>query len=93
MGHPALCAFCDEDEGQLARKSETEGEVKMKLIGENLNIMSNKYGKAFERTRCKDLARVGDSRGGSRLGLGRLNIGPAGKTGVELMSWLGAGGP
>ena len=43
----------------------------MKLIGENLNIMSIKYGKALKETRCQDIAGIGDSGSESRHGLGR----------------------
>jgi 5-methyltetrahydrofolate corrinoid/iron sulfur protein methyltransferase len=60
----------------------------MKLIGENLNIMSVKYGKALKERDAKTLQELAAQEAKAGLDWIDLNIGPAGKTGVELMSWL-----
>lgn len=60
----------------------------MKLIGENLNIMSNKYGKALKERDAKTLQELAVQEAEAGMDWVDLNIGPAGKTGVELMSWL-----
>ena len=60
----------------------------MKLIGENLNIMSTKYGKALKERDAKTLQELAIQEAEAGLDWVDLNIGPAGKTGVELMSWL-----
>lgn len=62
--------------------------MKVKLIGENLNIMSKKYGKALKERDAKPLQELAIEQ--AKLGMDwiDLNIGPAGKTGEELMSWL-----
>jgi 5-methyltetrahydrofolate corrinoid/iron sulfur protein methyltransferase len=60
----------------------------MKLIGENLNIMSKKYGKALKERDAKTLQTLAVEEAEAGMDYIDLNIGPAGKTGVELMSWL-----
>ena len=60
----------------------------MKLIGENLNIMSTKYGKALKERDAKTLQTLAVEEAEAGMDYIDLNIGPAGKTGVELMSWL-----
>lgn len=60
----------------------------MKLIGENLNIMSKTYGAALKAKDAKPLQELAIEQ--QKLGMDwiDLNIGPAGKTGVELITWL-----
>jgi 5-methyltetrahydrofolate corrinoid/iron sulfur protein methyltransferase len=60
----------------------------MKLIGENLNIMSKTYGTALKSKDAKPLQELAIEQ--QKLGMDwiDLNIGPAGKTGVELITWL-----
>ena len=60
----------------------------MKLIGENLNIMSKKYGAALKARDAKPLQELAIEQAKAGMDWIDLNIGPAGKTGVELMSWL-----
>ncbi len=60
----------------------------MKLIGENLNIMSSKYGKALKEKDAKPLQELAIQHEEAGMDWIDLNIGPAGKTGEELMSWL-----
>jgi 5-methyltetrahydrofolate corrinoid/iron sulfur protein methyltransferase len=60
----------------------------MKLIGENLNIMSKTYGKALKERDAKPLQKLAIQQAEAGMDWVDLNIGPAGKTGVELMSWL-----
>jgi len=60
----------------------------MKLIGENLNIMSIKYGAALKARDPKPLQELAIFQAKAGMDYVDLNIGPAGKTGVELMSWL-----
>lgn len=60
----------------------------MKLIGENLNIMSKKYGKALKERDAKTLQELAVQEAQAGMDYIDLNIGPAGKTGEELMSWL-----
>ena len=60
----------------------------MKLIGENLNIMSIKYGAALKAKEAKPLQELAIEQAKAGMDYVDLNIGPAGKTGVELMSWL-----
>jgi len=60
----------------------------MKLIGENLNIMSNKYGAALKQRDPKPLQELAIQQAEAGMDWIDLNIGPAGKTGEELMSWL-----
>jgi len=60
----------------------------MKLIGENLNIMSVTYGKALKERDAKTLQKLAIQQAELGMDYVDLNIGPAGKTGEELMSWL-----
>jgi 5-methyltetrahydrofolate corrinoid/iron sulfur protein methyltransferase len=60
----------------------------MKLIGENLNIMSIKYGAALKAKEAKPLQELAIEQAKAGMDYIDLNIGTAGKTGVELMTWL-----
>ncbi|MHC1745012.1 MAG: dihydropteroate synthase [Syntrophobacteraceae bacterium] len=60
----------------------------MKCIGENLNIMSVKYGKALKERDAKPLQELAVQQAEAGMDWIDLNIGPAGKMGEELMSWL-----
>lgn len=60
----------------------------MKLIGENLNIMSRKYGKALKERDAGPLQQLAVQQAEAGMDWIDLNIGPSGKTGEELMSWL-----
>ncbi len=60
----------------------------MKLIGENLNIMSKKYGAALKAKEAGPLQELAIEQSKAGMDYIDLNIGPAGKTGEELMSWL-----
>jgi 5-methyltetrahydrofolate corrinoid/iron sulfur protein methyltransferase len=60
----------------------------MKLIGENLNIMSIKYGAALKAKEAKPLQELAIEQAKAGMDYIDLNIGPAGKTGVDLMTWL-----
>ncbi|GLI35728.1 dihydropteroate synthase [Desulforhabdus amnigena] len=60
----------------------------MKLIGENLNIMSNIYGKALKEKNAKPLQELAIQQAEAGMDWIDLNIGPAGKIGEELMAWL-----
>lgn len=60
----------------------------MKLIGENLNIMSAVYGKALKEKNAKPLQELAIQQAELGMDWIDLNIGPAGKTGEELMAWL-----
>jgi 5-methyltetrahydrofolate corrinoid/iron sulfur protein methyltransferase len=60
----------------------------MKLIGENLNIMSKKYGKALKERDPKPLQELAIQEAEAGMDWVDLNIGPAGKMGEELMAWL-----
>ncbi|MCE5333814.1 MAG: dihydropteroate synthase [Desulfobacteraceae bacterium] len=60
----------------------------MKLIGENLNIMSKKYGAALKARDAQPLQELALEQAKAGMDWIDLNIGPAGKTGEELMTWL-----
>ncbi|SFM40805.1 dihydropteroate synthase [Thermodesulforhabdus norvegica] len=60
----------------------------MKLIGENLNIVSKKYGKALKERDKKTIQELAIQQAEAGMDYIDLNIGPAGKYGEELMSWL-----
>lgn len=60
----------------------------MKLIGENLNIMSATYGKALKEKDAKPLQELAIQQAEAGMDWIDLNIGPAGKMGEELMTWL-----
>jgi 5-methyltetrahydrofolate corrinoid/iron sulfur protein methyltransferase len=65
-----------------------EEEIMVKLIGENLNIMSNTYGKALKERDAKTLQQLAVQEAEAGMDWIDLNIGPAGKMGEELMTWL-----
>ncbi len=60
----------------------------MKLIGENLNIMSSKYGKALKEKDARPLQELAIQQEQAGMDWIDLNIGPARKMGEELMNWL-----
>jgi 5-methyltetrahydrofolate corrinoid/iron sulfur protein methyltransferase len=60
----------------------------VKCIGENLNIMSKKYGKALKERDAKPLQELAVIQTEAGMDWVDLNIGPAGKMGEELMTWL-----
>lgn len=60
----------------------------VKCIGENLNIMSKKYGKALKERDPKPLQELAVQQTEAGMDWVDLNIGPAGKMGEELMTWL-----
>lgn len=60
----------------------------MKLIGENLNIMSRKYGKALKERDAGPLQQLALQQAEAGMDWIDLNIGPSGKIGEELMGWL-----
>lgn len=60
----------------------------VKCIGENLNIMSKKYGKALKERDPKPLQELAIQQTEAGMDWVDLNIGPAGKMGEELMTWL-----
>lgn len=60
----------------------------MKLIGENLNIMSKKYGTALKQRDAKPLQELAVQQARAGMDWIDLNIGPSGKVGEELMNWL-----
>lgn len=60
----------------------------MKLIGENLNIMSVKYGKALKEKDAKPLQELAVQQTEAGMDWIDLNIGPSGKIGEDLMAWL-----
>lgn len=60
----------------------------VKLIGENLNIMSKTYGKALKERDAKPLQELAVKQAEAGMDWIDLNIGPAGKMGEELMAWL-----
>jgi len=60
----------------------------MKLIGENLNIMSKKYGKALKEKDAGPLQQLAVQQAEAGMDWIDLNIGPSGKIGEELMTWL-----
>ena len=64
----------------------------MKLIGENLNIMSKKYGKALKERDAKTLQELAIQEAEAGMDWVDLNIGPAGKTGCGADELAGAGG-
>ncbi len=60
----------------------------VKCIGENLNIMSTRYGKALKERDPKPLQELAIQQTEAKMDWIDLNIGPAGKIGEELMTWL-----
>jgi 5-methyltetrahydrofolate corrinoid/iron sulfur protein methyltransferase len=60
----------------------------MILIGENMNIMSLKYGKAMKEKDPKPVQELAVQQQQAGMGYIDLNIGPAGRIGEELMEWM-----
>lgn len=58
------------------------------LIGENLNIMSQTIGPALKERRADPIIALAAGETAAGMDMLDLNIGPAKKTGAELMSWL-----
>ena len=61
---------------------------KVLMIGENLNIMSKKYGRALKERDARTLQELAVQEAEAGMNWIDLNIGPSTKIGVELMSWL-----
>jgi len=60
----------------------------MILIGENMNIMSVKYGKAMKEKDAKTIQELAVQEQEAGMDYIDLNIGPAGRIGEELMDWI-----
>jgi 5-methyltetrahydrofolate corrinoid/iron sulfur protein methyltransferase len=60
----------------------------MILIGENMNIMSIKYGKAMKEKDAKIIQELAVQEQEAGMDYIDLNIGPAGRIGEELMEWM-----
>ncbi|MGD8531285.1 MAG: dihydropteroate synthase [Syntrophobacterales bacterium] len=60
----------------------------MILIGENMNIMSIKYGKAMKEKDAKVIQELAVQEQEAGMDYIDLNIGPAGRIGEELMDWI-----
>jgi len=60
----------------------------MHLIGENMNIMSKKYGKAMKEKDAKTIQELAVQEKEAGIDYIDLNIGPASRTGEELMGWM-----
>lgn len=60
----------------------------MILIGENMNIMSKKYGKAMKEKDAKTIQELAVQEKEAGIDYIDLNIGPASRTGEELMAWI-----
>jgi 5-methyltetrahydrofolate corrinoid/iron sulfur protein methyltransferase len=60
----------------------------MILIGENMNIMSIKYGKAMKEKDAKVIQELAVQEQEAGMDYIDLNIGPAGRIGEELMEWI-----
>jgi len=60
----------------------------MILIGENMNIMSIKYGKAMKEKDAKTIQELAVQEQKAGMDYIDLNIGPAGRIGEELMQWM-----
>ncbi|MBW1982007.1 MAG: dihydropteroate synthase [Deltaproteobacteria bacterium] len=60
----------------------------MILIGENVNIMSKKYGKAMKEKDAKIIQELAVQEQEAGMDYVDLNIGPAGRIGEELMEWI-----
>jgi 5-methyltetrahydrofolate corrinoid/iron sulfur protein methyltransferase len=60
----------------------------MILIGENMNIMSIKYGKAMKEKDAKIIQELAVQEQKAGMDYIDLNIGPAGRIGEELMEWM-----
>ena len=60
----------------------------MILIGENVNIMSKRYGKAMKEKDAKTIQELAVQEKEAGIDYIDLNIGPASRTGEELMEWM-----
>jgi len=60
----------------------------MILIGENMNIMSVKYGKAMKEKDAKTIQELAVQEQEAGMDYIDLNIGPAGRIGEDLMEWI-----
>ena len=60
----------------------------MLLIGENMNIMSKKYGKAMKEKDARTIQELAVQEKEAGIDYIDLNIGPASRTGEELMGWM-----
>ena len=60
----------------------------MLLIGENMNIMSKKYGKAMKEKDAKTIQELAVQEKEAGIDFIDLNMGPASRTGEELMGWM-----
>jgi 5-methyltetrahydrofolate corrinoid/iron sulfur protein methyltransferase len=60
----------------------------MILIGENMNIMSKKYGKAMKEKDAKTIQELAVQEKEAGIDYIDLNIGPASRTGEDLMQWI-----
>jgi 5-methyltetrahydrofolate corrinoid/iron sulfur protein methyltransferase len=60
----------------------------MLLIGENMNIMSKKYGKAMKEKDAKTIQELAVQEKEAGIDYIDLNMGPASRTGEELMGWM-----
>jgi 5-methyltetrahydrofolate corrinoid/iron sulfur protein methyltransferase len=60
----------------------------MLLIGENMNIMSKKYGKAMKEKDARTIQELAAQEKEAGIDYIDLNIGPASRTGEELMGWM-----
>ncbi|HVO83290.1 MAG TPA: dihydropteroate synthase [Syntrophobacteria bacterium] len=60
----------------------------MFLIGENMNIMSKKYGQAMKEKDARTLQELAVQEKEAGIDYIDLNIGPASRTGEELMGWI-----
>ncbi len=60
----------------------------MILVGENINIMSQTLGPAMKERRAEPILKMAQEEDVNGVDFLDLNIGPAKKTGAELMPWL-----
>ncbi|MFP3869871.1 MAG: dihydropteroate synthase [Syntrophobacteria bacterium] len=60
----------------------------MILIGENVNIMSRKYGTAMKEKDAKTIQELAVQEKEAGIDYVDLNIGPAGRIGEDLMEWI-----
>jgi 5-methyltetrahydrofolate corrinoid/iron sulfur protein methyltransferase len=62
--------------------------VMMKLIGENLNVISKKIGEAFKERDPGPIREMAIAEAKAGVDLIDINLGPARKAGPELMEWV-----
>jgi 5-methyltetrahydrofolate corrinoid/iron sulfur protein methyltransferase len=60
----------------------------MKLIGENLNVMSKRIGEAFKQRDPEPIREMAIAEAKAGVDLLDINLGPARKAGPELMEWV-----